>query len=240
MRRPAETPLAESDASRARLTSARHEAEGLGVDAYDALRAAVIGGDDLTARAATEELLGAGHDAQALIRGALTPAMDEVGRRFEAGEFFLPEVLVAARAMKAAQELIQPILAQSKTPPRGRVVLGTVAGDLHDIGKNLVAAMLGGAGFEITDLGADVSPDRFVAAVGAARPQIVGLSALLTTTMPAMQQIIEALEEQNLRADVKVMVGGAPLTGVFATEIGADGYAPTAAAAVHLARELTP
>ena len=172
-----------------------------------------------------------------ILNTALIPAMDKVGQLFEEGEYFVPEMLVAARAMKAGLEILKPLLVDSGVDPVGKVVLGTVKGDLHDIGKNLVAMMLEGAGFEIVDLGADVSPDQFVAA---ARDgvDVVGLSALLTTTMPAMENTIRAIEESGLRDRVKIIVGGAPVTAEYARQIGADGYATDASQAATLVREL--
>jgi len=150
----------------------------------------------------------------------------------------VPEVLIAARAMHAGMDILRPLLAQSDAPLAGKVVIGTVQGDLHDIGKNLVAMMLEGGGFEIVDLGTDVAPDKFVEAVRVHQPDLVGMSALLTTTMPAMKRTIDALVEAGLREKVRVMIGGAPVTQAYADQIGADGYAPDAAAAVELARAL--
>jgi len=165
------------------------------------------------------------------------PAMNEVGRRFECNEFFVPELLLAARAMKASLELIRPILAQRGTEPIGRAVVGTVKGDLHDIGKNLVASLLEGGGFEVIDLGVNVPPEKFIATVREKNAQIVGLSALLTTTMPSMKLTIDAFQAAGLRDKVKILVGGAPVTQRFADEIGADGYGENAPAAVALARK---
>jgi 5-methyltetrahydrofolate--homocysteine methyltransferase len=164
--------------------------------------------------------------------------MQVVGQKFKCNEFYIPEVLIAARAMKMAMEKVKPLIADSGIEPVGRVAIGTVQGDLHDIGKNLVAMMLEGAGFEVKDLGTDVAPQAFVDAVKEHGVQAVALSALLTTTMPAMKETINALKEAGLRDKVKVMVGGAPLTQAYADEIGADGYAPDAASAVDLAKEL--
>jgi 5-methyltetrahydrofolate--homocysteine methyltransferase len=172
-----------------------------------------------------------------ILNTALIPAMDKVGRLFEEGEYFVPEMLVAARAMKAGLEILKPLLVDSGVDPVGKVVLGTVKGDLHDIGKNLVAMMLEGAGFEIVDLGADVSPDQFVAAIRDG-VDVVGLSALLTTTMPAIENTIRAIEESGLRNQVKIIVGGAPVTAEYARQIVADGYAADASQAATLAREL--
>jgi len=200
---------------------------------------AILTGDARAARKTTEEALAAGHDPLALVNGHMTRAMDEVGRLFELGEYFVPELLLSARAMKAALELLRPLLANAGAEPAGRVVIGTVAGDLHDIGKNLVAAMLEGGGFEVTDLGTDVAPAKFIEAATAKNAQIVCLSALLTVTMPAMRTTIEAFRAAGVRERVKVMVGGAPVTAQYARDIGADGYSENASTAVALARRLT-
>ncbi len=187
--------------------------------------------------ALVQEALGRGHSPAEVLSG-LIAGMDRVGRDFKAGELFVPEVLVAARAMHAGMAVLRPLLAETGVPRIGTYVIGTVQGDLHDIGKNLVRMMLEGAGFEVIDLGTDVAPERFVAAVEEHRPQIVGMSALLTTTMVRMRDTIEALRSAGLRDRVKVMVGGAPLTDAYAREIGADAYAPDAATAVEVARAL--
>ena len=202
-----------------------------------ALRQAVLDGQAKDAAALTGQALEAGLAPRTLVDEALIPAMDEAGRLFEVGEFFVPELLVAARALKASQALVTPLLAGSAAVTAGRIAIGTVKGDMHDIGKNLVVALLQGGGFDVVDLGADVPPERFVAAAhdGA---QIVGLSALLTTTMLQMKTTMAALERAGVRESVKVIVGGAPVTQRFADEIGADGYADNAAAAVVLARRL--
>lgn len=203
----------------------------------DALYNAVLAGKTPEARLLTEKALADGTDPLHLVNKAMMPAMDEVGRRFECSEFFVPELLLAARAMKGALEILRPILAQRGAEPTGRVVVGTVRGDLHDIGKNLVAALLEGGGFEVTDLGVNVTPEKFVAAAKEKDAQVIALSALLTTTMPAMKATIEALRLAGLRDRVKVFVGGAPVTQKFADEIGADGYGESAPAAVALARK---
>jgi corrinoid protein of di/trimethylamine methyltransferase len=202
------------------------------------LRQAVIDGQAREAAAATERALAAGLPPRTLVDEALIPAMDEAGRLFESGEFFVPELLVAARALKASQAIVTPLLAGSPAAAAGRIAIGTVKGDMHDIGKNLVVALLQGGGFEVIDLGADVPPERFVASVAEDRADIVGLSALLTTTMLQMKSTVRALEDAGVRGAVKVIVGGAPVTQRFAEEIGADGYADNAAAAVVLARRL--
>jgi len=199
---------------------------------------AVLKGDSKSAVAITKQALEAGVDPLEIVNGQMVPAMDEAGRRFECEEYFVPELLLAARAMKGALELIRPLLAERGAEPVGRVVIGTVKGDLHDIGKNLVASMLEGGGFEVIDLGADVSPEKFIDAVKQRKPDLVCLSALLTVTMPSMKTVIEALKRAGVRDSVKVLVGGAPVTEQWAQEIGADGYGASAAAAVPLARRM--
>ncbi|MHB8524226.1 MAG: corrinoid protein [Limisphaerales bacterium] len=197
---------------------------------------AVIGGDATTAHAIAEQALAEGVDPLKLVTEFMAPAMDEVGRRFECNEYFVPELLLAARAMKSALELIRPLLVARGDEPVGRVVIGTVKGDLHDIGKNLVAAMLEGGGFEVIDLGVNVSPEMFAATVKEKNANIVALSALLTTTMPSMKTTIDALKVSGVRDRVKVLIGGAPITQKYADEIGADGYSDNAAAAVAVAK----
>jgi corrinoid protein of di/trimethylamine methyltransferase len=200
---------------------------------------AVLGGDAKTARTFAEQALAAGVEPLKLVNEAMVPAMDEVGRRFECSEYFVPELLLSARAMKAALELIRPLLAKSGVQPAARVVIGTVKGDLHDIGKNLVAAMLEGGGFEVIDLGVNVTPERFIETVKAKNANIVAMSALLTTTMPSMKITIDAFKQAGLRDQVKILIGGAPITQKYADEIGADGYSDNAPAAVTLARKAT-
>jgi 5-methyltetrahydrofolate--homocysteine methyltransferase len=199
---------------------------------------AILEGDAKTAATVIEEALAEKLDPLSLINGTMVPAMDEVGRRYEAEEYFVPELLLSARAMKAALTPLRPLLAERGAEPAGRVVIGTVKGDLHDIGKNLVASMLEGGGFEVVDLGADVAPERFIEAIQKSGANIVCLSALLTVTMPSMKKTIEALEAAGVRGQVKVLVGGAPVTPQFATEIGADGYGENASTAVALARRM--
>lgn len=198
---------------------------------------AIILGKHETARRITEEALAGGSEPQQLLNEFMVPAMDEVGRRFDTNEFFVPELLLAARAMKAAMELLRPLLAARGTEPVGRVVIGSVKGDLHDIGKNLVAAMLEGGGFEVFDLGVNVAPERFVTAAREKNAHIIGMSALLTTTMASMKKTIEAFRDAGLRESVKILVGGAPVTERFANEIGADGYSLNAPGAVSSARQ---
>jgi 5-methyltetrahydrofolate--homocysteine methyltransferase len=202
------------------------------------LHQAILTGDAVTAKTVTEAALKEGAAPLALVQDVMMPAMDEVGKKFEANEYFVPELLLAARAMKASLELIRPLLAEGGIEPAGKIVIGTVKGDLHDIGKNLVAAMLEGGGFEVIDLGVNVDPMKFVRAVKEKGAGIVALSALLTTTMPAMKTTIEAIDKAGLRGQVKIMVGGAPVTENFAKEIGADGFSHNAASAVTLARGL--
>jgi len=203
-------------------------------DLYDA----ILNGNAPAAAEAARQALEGGAAALDLVQGHMVPAMDEVGRRFECEDYFVPELLLSARAMKAALALIRPHLALSGAEAAGRVVIGTVKGDLHDIGKNIVASMLEGGGFEITDLGADVAPEKFVDAVRTSRANLVCLSALLTVTMSSMKTTIEALSAAGLRGQTKIMVGGAPVTQRYADEIGADGYGENAAVAVAMARKL--
>jgi 5-methyltetrahydrofolate--homocysteine methyltransferase len=202
------------------------------------LRNAVIEGDVSASTSAAHRALEEGVLPLDLISQGISPAMAEVGRLFDEEEYFVPELLMAARATKEIFLILRPLLAQSDAKPAAQVVLGTVQGDLHDIGKNLVAAMLEGGGFEVTDLGVDVPPEEFIAAVKRKPVQIVGLSALLTTTMPAMRNTIEAFRVAGIREQIKVIVGGAPITQTFAELIGADGYSESAAASVDLARRL--
>jgi len=195
-------------------------------------------GEDEVVAELVQQALDEGMDPGEILQGGLISGMDEVGRDFKAGDLFVPEVLIAARAMHAGMSVLRPLLAESDTPSAGKYVIGTVKGDLHDIGKNLVKMMLEGAGFETVDLGTDVEPQAFVDAVREHQPQLVGMSALLTTTMVQMRSTIEALEEAGLRDSVKIMIGGAPVTDAFAKEVGANAYAPDAASAVDVAREL--
>jgi 5-methyltetrahydrofolate--homocysteine methyltransferase len=197
---------------------------------------AIIHGDAKGAVATTRDALAENVAPMELISEYMVPAMDEVGRLFECEEYFIPELLLSARAMKASMDLLRPLLAAAGVKSAGKVIIGTVKGDLHDIGKNLVASMLEGGGFEVLDLGVDVSPEKFIAAVRERQPQIVCLSTLLTVTMPSMKAIIDALQVAGLRSKVKVLIGGAPVTNQFAQDIGADGYGESASAAVSLAR----
>ena len=199
---------------------------------------AILTGNAKKAEEVTRAALEANVNPSDLLTKYMIPAMDEVGSRFECNEYFVPELLIAARAMKTALALLTPKLAEAGAEPVGRVAIGTVQGDLHDIGKNLVASMLEGGGFEVVDLGVDVPPEQFVEAAKEKDGTIVALSALLTTTMTMMKAVIEALEAAGLRDKTKVIIGGAPITQQYADEIGADGYSDNASAAVGLARKL--
>jgi corrinoid protein of di/trimethylamine methyltransferase len=199
---------------------------------------AILNGDNATASEVTKAAIAAGTDPGSLVTNYMIPAMDEVGRRFESEEYFVPDLLLSGRAMKAALDILRPLLAATGAQPAGRVVIGTVKGDLHDIGKNLVAAMLEGGGFEVTDLGTDVAPEKFVEAISTKNANLICLSALLTVTMTGMRTTVEALKSAGVRDRVKVMIGGAPVTAQYAREIGADGYSENASAAVALARRL--
>lgn len=203
-------------------------------DLYDA----ILNGNAKKAHAATQAAIESGIEPMVLITGSMVPAMNEVGRLFECEEYFVPELLLAGRAMKSAMELLRPLISASGQKLPATVVIGTVKGDLHDIGKNIVASMLEGGGFEVIDLGTDVSPERFVAVVRERAPQVVCMSSLLTVTMPAMKTTIEALNAAGLRPKVKVLVGGAPVTNQYAVEIGADGYSENASGAVNLVNSL--
>jgi 5-methyltetrahydrofolate--homocysteine methyltransferase len=199
---------------------------------------AVLNGDAKKADAEVAAALAANTPPEDILYKACIPAMEEVGRLFEEGEKFVPEMLISARAMQAAMNLLKPRLAEANIKTLGKVVVGTVAGDLHDIGKNLVGMMLEGSGFEVIDLGTDVGPQKFVDAVREHGPEVIGMSALLTTTMPSMGATIEALTEAGLRDQVKVLIGGAPITQDFADKIGADGFAPDASSATRKAKAL--
>ncbi|MBN1314303.1 MAG: corrinoid protein [Anaerolineales bacterium] len=201
---------------------------------------ALYHGDEDQVAGLVQQALDAGEKPEALLSGGLIAGMDQVGLDFKSGELFVPEVLIAARAMHAGMNILRPLLANGSSTGAGKYVIGTVKGDLHDIGKNLVKMMLDGAGFETIDLGTDVEPVAFVNAVADHKPSVLGMSALLTTTMVHMKATIDALEEAGLRESVKIMVGGAPVTADYAKKIGADAYAPDAASAVEFARELIP
>lgn len=201
-----------------------------------ALADAVINGDQNKALEITKAALAEGTAAKEILDNGLIAGMDIVGARFKKNEVYIPEVLISARAMKMAMEVLEPELVKAGVEPVGKLCIGTVQGDLHDIGKNLVAMMLKGAGFEVVDLGVDVEPEKFIEQVKAANAQLIGMSALLTTTMPGMEKTIKAVKEAGI--GVKVMIGGAPVTQDYADRIGADGYAPDAASAVDIAKSL--
>lgn len=199
---------------------------------------AIMNGDAASTPDLVSQALKEGLAAPQILNEGMIAAMNQVGKLFEEGEFFVPEMLIAARAMQAGLSVLKPHLAQAEVKAAGRVVAGTVKGDLHDIGKNLVCMLLEGAGFEIIDLGTDVAPEKFVQVVQEGRADIVALSALLTTTMPNMKVTIEALKSAGVRDQAKVIIGGAPVTQAYADQIGADGYAPDASRAVALAKSL--
>jgi len=201
-----------------------------------ALADAVIKGDQAAAVEITKTALKKGTPAKNVLYDGLIAGMDIIGARFKKNEVYIPEVLIAARAMKMAMEVLEPELARAGVKPIGKFMIGTVQGDLHDIGKNLVAMMLKGAGFEVIDLGVDVKPEKFIERAKATGVQLIGMSALLTTTMPSMEKTLKALKAAGILA--KVMIGGAPVTQSYASKIGADGYAPDAASAVDVAKKL--
>ncbi len=202
-----------------------------------ALSQAIIKGDQMTATKITQQAISDGMAPGTILEEGLIAGMNTIGVRFKANEVYIPEVLIAARAMKNAMTILEPKLVAAGVKPRGKAILGTVQGDLHDIGKNLVAAMLEGGGFEVIDLGVDVKPERFVAAVKDKKPHIVAMSALLTTTMRAMKTTIDALQQAGVRQHVKVLVGGAPITLDYAQEIGADGFSDSASGVLDAARK---
>jgi 5-methyltetrahydrofolate--homocysteine methyltransferase len=200
----------------------------------------ILEGKNKVVEANVQEALQAGLKPKNILEDGMIAAMDEVGRLFESGEFFVPEMIVSARAMQAGLAVLKPSLKESNIQSAGKIVIGTVQGDMHDIGKNLVMMMLEGAGFEILDLGIDVAPGQFVAALQAGEVDILALSALISTTLPNMQATIDAVREAGLRERVKIMIGGAPVTEGYSRQIGADGYAPDASRAVNLAKSLLP
>jgi 5-methyltetrahydrofolate--homocysteine methyltransferase len=204
----------------------------------DDLRQSVIDGDMSNTQELVKKALVEKMPPEQILKEGLISAMEEVGRRFECGEFYVPEMLISSRAMKSGLALLRPHLIAANVEAVGKIVIGTVQGDLHDIGKNLVGMMLEGAGFEVVDLGTDVSPEKYVAAVKEHRPDIIACSALITTTMPRMENVIYSLKQAGLRDQVKVMIGGAPVTDKYAADIGADGYAPDAASAATRAKAL--
>ena len=201
-----------------------------------ALADAIIKGDQNAAVEITKTALDEGTPAESVLNDGLITGMDVIGGRFKKNEVYIPEVLIAARAMKMAMEILEPELAKAGVKPRGKFLIGTVQGDLHDIGKNLVAMMLKGAGFEVVDIGVDVGPEKFVEQAKATGVQVIGMSALLTTTMPSIEKTVKALKDAGVSA--KIVIGGAPVTQGYADKIGADGYSPDAASAVDLAKSL--
>jgi len=205
---------------------------------FQGIADSIIVGNAKLAKSLTEEAVQEGHPPKEILDEGLIAGMNVVGVRFRKNEIYVPEVLISARAMKAALEILRPLLTQTGIEPKGRVVLGTVKGDLHDIGKNLVGMMLEGAGFKIIDLGIDVSPEKFASSVEQEHPDVLGMSALLTTTMIGMKAVIDVLEAKNLRDKVRVIIGGAPVTQNYCDEIGADGYSPDSASAVDLVKRL--
>lgn len=205
---------------------------------FGQIRQALESGNAQAVKKLTEAALGQGVSAEAILNEGLIGAMSQVGEKFKKNEVYVPEVLVAARAMYAGLDVLRPILAETGAKAVGKLVIGTVKGDLHDIGKNLVRMMFEGAGFQVVDLGIDVPESKFIDAVRTEKPDFLGMSTLLTTTMPAMKATIDALKDAGLRDKVKVIVGGAPVTQNFADAIGADGYAPDASSAVELAKDL--
>ncbi|MBN1636788.1 MAG: corrinoid protein [Deltaproteobacteria bacterium] len=205
---------------------------------FEQLAASIEKGDSANTKALVKHAIGENIPAQDILNNALIVGMNRIGIKFRNNEVFIPEVLVAARAMKAGLELLRPLLGEGSIDMKGKVAIGTVKGDLHDIGKNIVGVMLEGAGYEVVDLGTDVSKEAFLEAAQNTKAKIIGLSALLTTTMPYMNEIIDTLKEADLRDKIKVIIGGAPVTQTFADEIGADGYAPDAASAVDLVESL--
>ena len=207
-------------------------------DILESIKTAVLKGDMKTSQDQVEHALGSGLSPADILHEGLISAMTEVGRLFEEGEYYVPEMLIAARAMKGGLAILKPLLAETDVQPLGKIALGTVKGDLHDIGKNLVSMMLEGAGFEVVDLGVDVAPEIFVDTIESGGIDILGMSALLTTTMPLMKATIDALVQAQLRDQVKVIIGGAPVTQSYADDIGADGYAPDASRAASLAKSL--
>jgi len=205
---------------------------------YQDLADSIIKGDNVKSKDIAQKLIDERISAVEILNDGLMPGMDVVGKKFKANEFYIPEVLIAARAMHAAMDVIKPLLSESDTNTKGKVIIGTVQGDLHDIGKNLVGMMLEGGGYTVIDLGVDISPEKFAEEIKKNGVKLIGLSALLTTTMAGMKTVIDTLKADKETADVKVMVGGAPLTQEYTDSIGADGYAPDASGVVDLANGL--
>ncbi len=207
---------------------------------YQNLAESIIKGDNINSRDIAQKLVAGGVSAIDILDDGLVPGMDVVGKKFKDKEIYLPEVLMSARAMKAAMEIIKPLLSGSSATRKGTVILGTIKGDIHEIGKNLVGMMLEGGGYTVIDLGVDVPPEKFIEGIKKYKAKLIGMSALLTTTMPAMKTVIDMLKADNEITGIKVMVGGAPLNQEFADSIGADGYSPDAPGAVELAGKLIP
>ncbi|HBV85600.1 MAG TPA: cobalamin-binding protein [Desulfosporosinus sp.] len=205
---------------------------------YEDLAKAVLKGEDDQVKSLTQSLIDSGKDFLEIINMGLIAGMDVVGARFKKGEMFVPEVLMAARAMSEGINLVKPHIAEKDIPSLGKVLVGTVKGDLHDIGKNLLAMMMEGAGFTVVNLGVDISPEKFVEAAKEQKADMIAMSALLTTTMPAMKDTIELFKEEGIRDKVRIIIGGAPISQEYANEIGADGFAPDAATACDLAKGL--
>lgn len=206
---------------------------------FEEIYKGILEGNQQSVAEGVRNALDKGEKPGDILNQALVPAMAEVGDLFEAGEYFVPEMLISARAMGAGMDILKPLLVEGSVEMAGKAVLGTVQGDLHDIGKNLVGMMLEGAGFEVVDLGVDVSPEQFVEAVKEHKPIIIGISALLTTTMANIPAILEALGQAGLRDQVKVLIGGAPVTQNYANQVGADGFAPDASQAARLAKSIS-
>lgn len=205
---------------------------------YQELADSILKGDNVKSKEITQDLVGKGIDPSEILNEGLIAGMEVVGRKFKANEMYIPEVLIAARAMHAAMDILKPLLSESGAPSKGTAVIGTVQGDLHDIGKNLVSMMLEGAGFNVVDIGVDIPPEKFVEAVNSSKADILGLSALLTTTMPAMKEVIDEVRKDGSAKSVKIIVGGAPVTQEYADSIGADGYAADASTAVEISEKL--
>ncbi|MBN1694135.1 corrinoid protein [candidate division WOR-3 bacterium] len=208
------------------------------VSVLENLKENVIAGNESKVLEYTQKALDEGIDLEKILNDGFIPGMDVVGSKFQANEIYVPEMLISAKAMKAGMKILEPLLTEAGIEPIGKVVIGTVKGDLHDIGKNLVAMMLEGGGFEVIDAGVDITAQKFMDLVKENKPDILGLSALLTTTMVEIKNVIDAFKEEGLRDDVKIIVGGAPVSEDYAKDIGADGYSPDAASAVNLAKKL--
>jgi 5-methyltetrahydrofolate--homocysteine methyltransferase len=208
------------------------------VSVLEDLKESVINGNEKKVIEYTQKALDEGVDLEKILNDGFIPGMDVVGSKFQANEIYVPEMLISAKAMKAGMKILEPLLTEAGVEPIGKVVIGTVKGDLHDIGKNLVAMMLEGGGFEVVDAGVDVTPQKFMDLVKENKPDILGLSALLTTTMSEIKNVIDSFKENGLRDDIQIMVGGAPLNEDYAKEVGADGYSPDAASAVLVAKKL--